>query len=111
MELSTRMQKEGIHMVEVPMQVRYMSEPMKALQSLVDNGRLKHDGNPVLSWMMGNLMGQLDLKENVFPRKARMANKIDGAVATIMGLSRSIIDVPRTSIYEAEDMDGFRSFG
>jgi hypothetical protein len=61
--------------------------------------------------MMGNLMGQLDLKENVFPRKARMANKIDGAVATIMGLSRSIIDVPRTSIYEDEDMDGFRSFG
>jgi len=99
-ELSTRLQKEGVRMVEVPMQVRHLSEPMKALDALVSAGRIKHNGDPVLTWMMGNRMAKMDAKENVYPRKARNENKIDGAVATIMALSRSIVDVPRESVYE-----------
>ena len=49
-------------------------------------GRAHHPGNPVLNWMVGNVVGHYDQKENVFPRKERAANKIDGAVAAIMGL-------------------------
>lgn len=103
-ELSTRMTKEGVMMVEVPQQTRYLSEPLKALIALVDSGRIKHNGNPVLTWMMGNLVAKKDLNENLFPRKVRDSSKIDGAVAAIMALSRSIVDLPRESVYDMRDV-------
>jgi hypothetical protein len=37
-----------------------------------------HDGNPVLAWMIGNVVGHYDAKENVYPHKERPENKIDG---------------------------------
>ena len=97
-ELANKMKNEGLKMVEVPMQVRYLSEPMKNMQALIDEGRIKHDGNLITTWCMGNLMAKEDFKENVFPRKARNQSKIDAAVATIMALSRSIV-VVRESVY------------
>jgi phage terminase large subunit-like protein len=77
--------------VEIPQQVRFLSEPMKQLDALVTDGRLHHDGNPALSWMIANLTGHEDAKENIFPRKARAESKIDGAVALIMALSRALV--------------------
>jgi phage terminase large subunit-like protein len=76
--------------VEIPQQVRFLSEPMKQLDALITDGRLHHDGNPALTWMIGNLTAHEDAKGNVFPRKERDESKIDGAVALIMALSRSM---------------------
>ena len=53
-------------------------------------GRLQHDGNPVLEWCIGNVVGQLDARGNVYPRKARPEQKIDAAVALIMALGCAI---------------------
>ena len=104
-ELSTRMAKEGLPMVEIPQTVRQMSEPMKGLGALVDSGGLVHDGNPVLTWMIGNTTARVDVKENVFPRKVRPENKIDGSVALIMGHSRIIVLTPaKQSVYERRGM-------
>jgi phage terminase large subunit-like protein len=36
--------------------------------------------------MMGNVVGHYDAKDNVYPRKERAENKIDGAVALIMAI-------------------------
>ena len=36
--------------------------------------------------MMGNVVAKLDAKDNIFPRKERYENKIDGVVALIMAL-------------------------
>ena len=43
-----------------------------------------------MTWMMSNVTAKVDAKENVFPRKERPENKIDGIVALIMALSRAI---------------------
>lgn len=48
--------------------------------------RIAHDGNPALSWMIGNVVGHYDAKDNVYPRKERAENKIDGAIALIMAI-------------------------
>jgi hypothetical protein len=40
--------------------------------------------NPVLAWI-GNVVGHYDAKENVYPRKERPENKIDGAVPGDLG--------------------------
>ena len=55
------------------------------------SGRIAHDGDPVLAWMLGNVVGHYDAKENVYPRKERPENKIDGAIALIMALGRHMV--------------------
>jgi phage terminase large subunit-like protein len=57
-------------------------------------GRLRHDGNPVLEWCIGNIVGRYDVRSNVYPEKARPEQKIDAAVALIMGIARCIAVKP-----------------
>jgi len=89
-QLSTRMLSEGLPMIEVRPTVLNFSEPMKTLEALVLQKKLTHDGDPVLSWMASNVVAHLDIKDNIYPRKERPENKIDGIVALIMALSRAI---------------------
>lgn len=89
-QLSTRMLAEGLPMIEVRPTVLNFSEPMKILEALVLQKKLVHDGDPVLTWMASNVVAHLDVKDNIYPRKERPENKIDGIVALIMALSRAI---------------------
>ena len=52
------------------------------------SGRLAHDGNPVLAWCIGNVVGQEDRRGNLFPAKVR-ENRIDAAVALLMAIGRA----------------------
>lgn len=88
--LSTRMRAEGFNMVEYGATVKNFSEPMKQLDALILNGNVEHDGNPVMTWCMSNVVAVLDRKENVFPTKDLPDSpaKIDGAVAAIGAMGR-----------------------
>jgi phage terminase large subunit-like protein len=53
--------------------------------------------------MASNVVARLDAKDNIYPRKERPENKIDGIVALIMALSRAMLGAPvaqGTSIYD-----------
>lgn len=95
---------KGLTMVEVRPTVLNFSEPMKQLEALVLQGKLKHDGNPVLTWMISNVVAQLDAKDNIYPRKERPENKIDGAVALIMALARAMVYSNREAGHETDDI-------
>jgi phage terminase large subunit-like protein len=88
--------------VSVPQKVQYLSYPMKQLEALVLDGRIHHNGDPVLGWCMANLVARVDANENVFPRKERRENKIDLAVAAILGLSRALVDTAPAASLEIE---------
>ena len=64
---------------------------MYEIEAAVKSGRLQHNGNPVMSWMMSNILVQPDRNENIFPRKSRPGSKIDGAVGMIMGVARAMV--------------------
>lgn len=87
--------------VKIPQQPGYLSLPMKELAALTEEGRVHHDGNPVLAWMIGNVVAKEDVNENVLPRKEarRGENKIDGAVACIMVISRLMVVPAKKSVY------------
>ncbi len=102
-QLSTRMMSEGLPMIEVRPTVLNFSEPMKILEALVLQNKLIHDGCPVLGWMASNVVAHLDAKDNIYPRKERPENKIDGVVALIMGLSRAI--TPGTNVILGADYE------
>ncbi|HWT62444.1 MAG TPA: terminase TerL endonuclease subunit [Ochrobactrum sp.] len=89
-QFSQRMVEAGLPMIEVGSTVKNFSEPMKWLEALVLQGRFHHDGDPVLEWMISNVVCHRDAKENIFPRKEREENKIDGAVALLMCLNRAV---------------------
>lgn len=81
------MEKAGLRIIEVSHNVMQFSEPMKFLASMLPAGRIHHNGDPVLSWAMGNVTARVDAKDNVYPRKAHPDNKIDPAVSLIANLS------------------------
>ena len=86
LQLSTALSKDGAPMIEYRNTVQNFSDPMKSVEALIQDGRLKHGTDPVMRWMMSNVVAKLDAKDNIFPRKERYENKIDGVVALIMAV-------------------------
>ena len=68
-------------MVEMRAVVKTFSEPMKHLDALIVDGKFHYNGDPVLTWMFSNVVAHYDNKDNVYPKKERPENKIDGVVA------------------------------
>lgn len=102
-QFQTNMKAKGLQIIDVPQTVLNLSEPMKELAGLITAGRVIHNGDPVLTWMMGNVIAKRDVKENVYPRKSRAQNKIDGAVALIGNLSLQMRNVKmKPSIYASK---------
>ena len=57
---------------------------------LVLEEKIAHGGHPVLGWMMDNIFIRTDPAGNIKADKEKSTEKIDGAIATIMGLNRAI---------------------
>lgn len=91
-QLSSHLLAEGLPMVEMRPTVLNFSEPMKQLEALVLQGpaKFQHDASPAMTWMVSNVVCHRDQKDNIYPRKERPENKIDGPVAVIMGLGRAM---------------------
>lgn len=89
-QLEQRLTKNGVTAVELGQTVKNLSLPMKEFESAIKAGRVHHDGNPMLAWMMSNVVAKLDAKDNIYPRKEKPEQKIDGPVAAIMGVARAI---------------------
>jgi phage terminase large subunit-like protein len=100
-QLASNMLEAHVPMVEYGPTVKTMSEPMKELEALVLSRRLEHDGNPAMTWMMANVTCRYDAKDNIYPRKERPENKIDGPVAAITAIGRWLTREP------AQNLDDF----
>lgn len=81
----------GLPMVEIRPTVLNFSPAMKELEELVADKRLTHNGDPVLSWAIANVVCHRDAKDNIYPRKDDAAKKIDPAIALIMGIARAMV--------------------
>lgn len=90
--LVTSLMEKGVPVVEMRPTVLNFSEPMKNLDGLIRARQIRHNGDPVMTWMISNTVAKEDAKENVYPRKERPENKIDGVVALIMAMGRSMND-------------------
>jgi phage terminase large subunit-like protein len=88
-QFAGEMLEEGAPMVEMRANVQSFSEPMKRLDAMVAGAELVHNGDPVLAWMVSNVVCHYDQKDNIYPRKQRPEDKIDGAIALIMAIGRA----------------------
>ena len=99
-QLITDLEGDGFTMVPIGMGFKDMSPGMKELYKLILEGKIIHGGNPVLRWMAGNVVAEIDAAENIKPSKKKSTEKIDGIVARIMGLDRAIRHEQQGSVYD-----------
>ena len=89
--------------VEVPQGPAHISEPMKELEAVIYDNKLRFN-DPVLTWMMSNVVlkqSKTGAIKYYYPSKERDSQKIDGVVALIMALGRAVTYEETTS-YTAE---------
>jgi phage terminase large subunit-like protein len=92
--LAHHLEDEGLTPVTIIQNYTNMSDPMKELEAAVTSGRFHHDGNPIMTWCVSNVVGK-NLPGNddvVRPIKQGNDNKIDGAVALIMAIGRAMLE-------------------
>ena len=102
-QLITDLDGDGFVMVPIGMGFKDMSPGMKELYKLLLEGKITHGGNPILRWMAGNVVAEIDAAENIKPSKKKATEKIDGIVALIMGLDRCIRHEMTGSVYDDPD--------
>lgn len=99
---------EGMGFTVVPFGQGFkdMSPPTKELMKLTLEQKIAHGGNPVLRWMMDNIFIRTDPAGNIKADKEKSTEKIDGAIATIMGLDRAIRcgNVVTESVYDTRGL-------
>lgn len=85
------LEEKSVQTVAVKTTFQDMNDPMKALQRLTKEGLVRHDGNPVLRWCIGNVEAA-ERGQQIRPVKPKNApeRKIDGAVAVINAMSGAV---------------------
>lgn len=92
--LSHQLDDEGLTPIIVTQNYTNLSDPMKELEAAIVSGRFHHDGNPLLTWCIGNVVAKyLPGNDDVMrPIKEHADSKIDGAIALIMAIGRAMSD-------------------
>lgn len=93
--------------------VKTVSDPFKDLQAKIEGALLEHDGNPVTGWMVANVVGYFDKRDNVLPQKESPNSpyKIDvvaAMVAANVARADKMLDIEKKkkSIYEKRGFHG-----
>ena len=60
------------------------------MRTLRQKRRSRHDGNPMLASCLGNVLGKVDRRGNLYPTKQQADQKIDVAVALMMAIGWAI---------------------
>ena len=68
-----------------------MNEPIGELLQSLKDGRLRHDGDPLLRWQANNAVIIRNRKGDIMFDKRDSDDKIDGLVASVMALRRCMV--------------------
>jgi len=89
-EIVRNLEDDGFEMIEHRTGTVSMSPCMEEWERLVMDKKLAHRGNPVMAWMMGNVVVHRDSGGNIKPNKSNQEQKIDGPVAGMIALHYAI---------------------
>jgi phage terminase large subunit-like protein len=88
--LPLKLEEDGIRCTAIGQGFKHMNPAAQEFERRVLSERIHHDGNPVLRWMLGNVVMRHDPNGNIRPDKAKSHEKIDGIVALLLGLNRAM---------------------
>ncbi len=105
--LSHQLDDEGLNPITIQQNYTNLSDPMIELEAAIESGRFHHDGNPIMTWCISNVVGKYipGNDDVVRPIKEGEENKIDGAVALIMAIGQALNGAKQVkSIYEETEL-------
>ncbi len=91
-QVNTDLERKGVPMVKFVQGLRSFHTPSTDFEKRISSGKIEHDGNPVLTWMVSNVKVLRDSSDKIRPVKEHKSskNRIDGVVASIMALDCSL---------------------
>lgn len=89
-QFAADLESDGIPVAVFPQHMKHFAEPTAALERLLVQRRIKHNGNECLGWQADLCAVHRDANGNIRPDKAKSNDRIDGIVAAIMALSRAM---------------------
>lgn len=95
-----QLEKAGVKMIQHRQSMLSMSAPSKLFEIMVRRRTIEHGGNKVLRWMASNVCAKRDSQDNIMPDKDKSSDKIDGIVASILGMNRAALRLNMRSVYE-----------
>ena len=100
------MTDEGYVCVEIRQGVQTLSEPTKRFREMVLQGKIVHDGSPLLIWALSNAVEVSDNNGNIKLSKKHKddSQRIDPLAAIINALVRAMVNEDKASIYEKRGM-------
>ncbi len=93
---TTELESEGYTRVEIRQGVQTLSEPTKKFRELVLQGKIVHDGSPLLTWCVSNAIEDPDPNGNIKLSKKYKddSQRIDLLAAIINAMVRAIVVEP-----------------
>ena len=105
--ISHNLADEGLNPITITQNYTNLSDPMKELEAAIESGRFHHDGNPIMTWCIGNVVGKTvpGNDDVVRPIKEIPENKIDGAVALMMAIGRIMLSTDDENFFPNEVLE------
>jgi phage terminase large subunit-like protein len=92
--------EEGLPVVTIRQGWVTQSPALNTLEAAIIAGKLRHAGHPVLRWNFSNVAIHKDTNDNRVMHKSKSTDRIDGAVATWMAVSRAASGDDHRSPYD-----------
>ena len=89
--LSEELEQNGIAAESMGQTYAFFNTPLTDFRQAMEDGRLCHDGNPLLRWCVSNAMAIQNNQEKWMLNKRDSNDKIDPLVATIMAYWRAMV--------------------
>jgi len=95
----------GKTVVEIRQGVQTLSEPTKYFRELVLQGRVVHDGSPLLTWCLSNAVEVVDNNGNIKLSKKHKddSQRIDLAAAVVNAMVRAMVNESPVDVSEFAD--------
>jgi phage terminase large subunit-like protein len=84
MQLAADLEENGLKPIKMPQNYAQFNEPIRTFLSDLNEKRISHDGDSILTWCCGNAVVVQDRTERWMFDKANSKSKIDPVVAMIM---------------------------
>lgn len=90
-QLGEDLAKEGFTAIQFRQNYTMYNEPLHIFLTLLEKGKIRHDGNPLLRWCAGNLAIKRDSLDRWMPCKKASKDKIDPIVACFMAFRLAML--------------------
>ena len=97
-QLGDELSEAGLEVLKMPQNHYQFNEPMEELQAAIREQRFRPDkSDSILRWCALNMMTMTNAQGKMMPDKRNSSEKIDAAVALLMGLRLSMLAPSRPS--------------